>query len=271
MQRLAEIKQIQRAMQTKQLTRGSYGLIRRRYDQAEKRMIFLDYDGTLMGFNVDPLKVQPDVELLALLETLARDEKNRVAIISGRKHETLEEWLGQLPVDLIAEHGAWTRHKGRAWQKHPGLSDAWKSELMPLLETFADRTPGALVEEKSYSLSWHYRKVEPGLGEQRAIELQDNLRMLAFDMGLQILQGHKVIELKSNLVSKGNAARMWLEENAYDFVLAAGDDHTDEDTFKAMPADAITIKVGGDVSAARYSINSILNMRALLQELIASG
>jgi trehalose 6-phosphate synthase/phosphatase len=142
---------------------------------------------------------------------------------------------------------------------------------MPLLETFADRTPGALVEEKSYSLSWHYRKVEPGLGEQRAIELQDNLRMLAFDMGLQILQGHKVIELKSNLVSKGNAARMWLEENAYDFVLAAGDDHTDEDTFKAMPADAITIKVGGDVSAARYSINSILNMRALLQELIASG
>src|SRR5690606_33237470 len=123
-------------------------------------------------------------ELLALLETLAGDTKNRVAIISGRKHETLEEWLGHLPVDLIAEHGAWTMRKGRSWQKHPGLNDAWKRELLPILETFADRTPGALVEEKSYSLSWHFRKVGRGLGEQRSIELQDNLRLLAFDRGL---------------------------------------------------------------------------------------
>ncbi len=267
MQGLANIKAIQKAMLTKRLTKASYDPIRTLYAKAHKRMLFLDYDGTLMGFNTDPLAVQPDAELLALLEALARDPRNRVAIISGRMHETLEEWLGHLPVDLIAEHGAWTRHKGGAWRKHPGLSDAWKRELLPVLQSFADRTPGALIEEKSYSLSWHYRKVEPGLGEQRAIELQDNLRVLAFDRGLQILQGHKVIELKSNLTSKGNVARLWLEENAYDFVLAAGDDHTDEDTFKAMPENAITIKVGGNVSAARYSIDGVADVRALLKEL----
>ncbi len=267
MQRLDEIKRIQHDMLTKQLTPASFGPIGVLYAAARKRMIFLDYDGTLMGFNVDPLKVQPDEALLALLESLARDRRNRVAIISGRKHETLDEWLGQLPIDLIAEHGAWTRRKGGAWQKHPGLSNAWKRELLPILDSFADRTPGALVEEKSYSLSWHYRKVERGLGEQRAIELQDRLRMLAFDRGLQILQGHMVIELKSNQVSKGNAARLWLEEDAYDFVLAAGDDHTDEDTFKAMPEDAVTIKVGGDVSAARFSIESVADVRALLHAL----
>jgi trehalose 6-phosphate synthase/phosphatase len=268
MQRLREIKQIQRDMWTKRLTVGTFGPMRRLYGEAGKRMLFLDYDGTLMGFNVDPLKVQPDAELLRLLETLADDPRNNVAIISGRKHETLDEWLGHLPIDLIAEHGAWTRRKGEAWQKHPGLSNAWKNELRPILESFADRTPGSLVEEKSYSLSWHYRKVEQGLGEQRSIELQNALRSPAFDLGLQTLQGHKVIEIKSNLVSKGNAARVWLEEDDYDFVLAAGDDQTDEDTFKAMPSDAVTIKVGGDVSAARYSTDSWVEMRALLQELV---
>ena len=267
MQRLDEIKRIQRAMLTKKLTVSGFAPIRTLYANAAKRMIFLDYDGTLMGFNVDPLKVWPDTELLALLKALADDPRNRIAIISGRKHETLEGWLGYLPVDLIAEHGAWTKRKAGSWQKHPGLSDAWKSELLPVLESFADRTPGALIEEKSYSLSWHFRKVEHGLGEQRSIELQNNLRTMAFGWGLQILQGHKVIELKSNMVSKGYAARLWLEDGAYDFVLAAGDDHTDEDTFKAMPDDAVTIKVGGDVSAARYSIDSVSDVRALLKEL----
>jgi trehalose 6-phosphate synthase/phosphatase len=134
------------------------------------------------------------------------------------------------------------------------------------METYTERTPGSFIEEKSYSLSWHYRKVELGLGEQRAIELEDNLRLYAIDRGLQTLQGEMVIEIKSNLINKGNAARSWLEEESYDFILAAGDDRTDEDTFKAMPPHAITIKVGSKSSAAKYGMTSFRDVRKLLQE-----
>jgi trehalose 6-phosphate synthase/phosphatase len=269
MQRLAEVKKIQQALLTKRLRAGGVADIRQQYAKAGKRLILLDYDGTLMGFNVDPLRVRPDKELYNLLEELAADPKNRLVIISGRKHETLEEWLGKLPLDFIAEHGAWTKWHGQSWQKHPGLNDEWKLEVLPVMETYADRTPGALIEEKSYSLSWHYRKAERGLGEQRAAELENNLTSYAIHRGLQILQGDKVIEIKSHLVNKGNAARRWLEADSYEFILAAGDDHTDEDTFKAMPPHAVTIKVGSNVSAAKYSLSTFQDVRRLLKEFVA--
>jgi trehalose 6-phosphate synthase/phosphatase len=268
MQRLTEVKEVQKALLTKELSADSLMSIRQQYANSAKRLLFLDYDGTLMGFNVDPLRVRPDQELYMLLEELAANERNKVVIISGRKHETLEQWLGELPLDLIAEHGAWTKRNRQPWEQHPGLNTEWKQQIQPIMKTYADRTPGAFIEEKSYSLSWHYRKVERGLGEQRAAELEDNLKLFAGDRGLQILQGNKVIEIKSNLVSKGHAARVWLEEDTYDFILAAGDDHTDEDTFKAMPPHAITIKVGGNISAAKYSVTSFHDVRKLLKEFI---
>jgi trehalose 6-phosphate synthase/phosphatase len=95
--------------------------------------------------------------------------------------------------------------------------------------------------------------------------LEDHLRLYACDRGLQILQGEKVIEIKSNLINKGNAARLWLGGEPYDFILAAGDDRTDEDTFKAMPPHAITIKVGSETSAAKYSVTSFHDIRNLLK------
>jgi trehalose 6-phosphate synthase/phosphatase len=266
MLRLDEIKGIQSALDTKQLSDEGYRQIRQQYEDSVKRILFLDYDGTLMGFDVDPLQIHPDQELYDLLEALTADQMNKLVIISGRMHETLEEWLGNLSLDLIAEHGAWTKRYHHAWQKHPGLNDEWKREILPIMENYSERTPGAFIEEKSYSLSWHYRKVELGLGEQRAIELENNLRFHALDRGLQILQGDKVIEIKSNLVNKGNAARLWLEDASYDFILAAGDDRTDEDTFKAMPPNAITIKVGSKISAAKYSVTYFRDLRNLLKE-----
>jgi trehalose 6-phosphate synthase/phosphatase len=269
MNRLAEVKAIQHALDTKRLNAAGIAQIRQQYLNANKRLIFLDYDGTLMGFHPDPLQVSPDNEVYQLLEDLCADPKNKVVIISGRKHETLGEWLGALPLDLIAEHGAWTKHSGHEWEESPGLETDWMREIVPVMEGYADRTPGSMIEEKSYSLSWHYRKVERGLGEQRATELEDNLRLYTSDRGLQILQGDKVIEVKSSLVNKGHAARRWLQVDDYDFILAAGDDHTDEDTFRAMPPHAITIKVGGVISAAKYRLTSFREVRMLLQELTA--
>jgi trehalose 6-phosphate synthase/phosphatase len=115
MQRLAEVKEVQRALDTKRLNADGLTLIRQQYAHSTKRLIFLDYDGTLMGFNVDPLQVRPDKELYELLEALAADQKNKLVIISGRKHETLEEWLGMLPLNFVAEHGAWIYYFFIAW------------------------------------------------------------------------------------------------------------------------------------------------------------
>lgn len=268
MDRLQEVKQIQQSMLARRLSSDMQLQVQRAYKKAGKRAIFLDYDGTLVGFNVNIDLASPDQELYQLLRSLCADPANEVVMISGRKHETLSEWLGHLKLDLIAEHGAWHKKQGSKWHKLPGLTDAWKQEIFSILETYTDRTPGSFIEEKSYSLVWHYRKVEVGLGELRANELMGTLRYYTSDKGLQVLPGDKVIEIKNVEINKGRAAVNWLHDREFDFVMAIGDDHTDEDIFKALPEDAITIKVGSQVSAARYYLRNFQEVRHFLTTLV---
>jgi len=219
-------------------------------------------------FNKNVMGAVPDAELLQLLQDLCSDKHNKVVITSGRDYQTLDKWLGHLPVDIIAEHGAWYRDHGKFWRSKRDLNDDWKQEIFNVMNHFVRRTPGATIEEKSYSLAWHYRKVEDGLGNLRVQELMADIKHFVSDRGLQMLQGDKVLEIKSIAVNKGRAATRWLEKDSYDFMMAIGDDHTDEDTFKAMPEDAITIKVGSTMSAATYYLGNYEDVRKLLREMI---
>jgi trehalose 6-phosphate synthase/phosphatase len=268
MSTLKEVNKMQVSMLARLINPETEKFIRNEYDLAENRIIFLDYDGTLVGFKTNIDLASPDESLYVLLNDLTDDPANHVFIISGRKYDTLEEWFGHLPINLIAEHGVWQKPLRQEWQRQPGLNDQWKQEIMPILEGFTDRTPGSFIEEKSFSLVWHYRKVESGLGELRANELMDRLRYYTSDKGLQLLPGDKVIEVKNVEINKGKAALTWLEDQSYDFIMAIGDDYTDEDIFKAVPADAITIKVGSQVSAARYHLRGPVEVRHFLSSLV---
>lgn len=271
MDKLKEVKLKQEQLSTRNLTESFRETLHTRYLEAARRLIFLDYDGTLVNFAPDPLKAVPDDDLKALLQELYSDSRNKIVLISGRKKETLESWLGDMPIDIIAEHGAWLREGSNPWLIANDLNTDWKEEFMPLLKQFEMRTPGSFIEEKDYSLAWHYRKVDKGLGELRAKEMTGNLKYAAANLGLQLLEGNKVIEIKSANINKGNAAREWLKQYPASFVLAIGDDYTDEDTFKAMPDDAITIKVGPGISAATYFLKNPEEVRGFLRRLIRPG
>lgn len=267
MQRLDYIKSEQLALQTKILDEFSQKPLEESYDQAQSRVIFLDYDGTLTPFRGNPNDASPDEELNGIISKLSENPKNKVVIISGRDKETLQEWFGHFQLDLIAEHGVWLRLRGKKWQTLSTLKDNWKKEINDVLEDYVGRTPGSFVEQKDYSLVWHYRKVETGLGELRTRELTSHLKFLASDQNLHVLEGDMVVEIKSSEVNKGRAAQKWLEKSKADFYMAIGDDWTDEDTFKAMPENAYTIKVGSTQSAAKYSVTNYEDVRNLLTEL----
>jgi trehalose 6-phosphate synthase/phosphatase len=267
MDRLKEVKQLQQSMKARYLAKQSRTNLEEEYAKAANRIIFLDYDGTLVGFQSDIDMAFPDDDLYDLLQQLCADPANQVVIISGRKHETLEEWFSKLPIDLIAEHGAWSKAHQQEWSQLSGLNNSWKQDISPILDTYVDRTPGSFIEEKSYSLVWHYRKAEQGLGELRANEIINDLRLTVADMGLQMLPGSKVIEIKNIEVNKGKIALKWLENRSYDFIMALGDDHTDEDIFKVMPDKANTIKIGGNISAAKFYLRDFKEVRHLLKSL----
>lgn len=268
MNKLTEVKLKQEQLSTRIITPQFETIIAAKYRAAAKRLIFLDYDGTLVNFHTDPLKALPDEDLIKLLTDLYSDPANKVVIISGRKKETLENWIGYMPIDIIAEHGAWLRETGSEWFIANDLSKDWKNEFYPLLKQFEARTPGSFIEEKDYSLAWHYRKADKGLGELRAREMVGNLKYAAANLGLQILEGNKVIEIKSANINKGNAAKEWLKKYPGDFAIAIGDDYTDEDTFKAMPETATTIKVGAGISSATYFLKNPDHVRSFLKKLI---
>ena len=270
MERLEEIKQAQEAMATKKIDTQTLNHILEVYAQSERRLLFLDYDGTLSPFKTDPALAKPDAKLRKVIQELADDPKNRLVVISGRDRNTLEKWLGTYDVDIISEHGVWLKEKRRGWHAIAKLKNDWKDEMRHVMELYVDRTPGSFIEEKDYSLVWHYRKVETGLGDLRSRELTSHLKYLSTNLSLQVLEGDMVVEVKNIEVNKGRAASLWLEKYTTDFVLAIGDDWTDEDTFQAMPDDAITIKVGLGNSAAKYSIQSDIEVLTLLQKLVTT-
>lgn len=236
------------------------------YQKANNALIILDYDGTLMPFHQDPQAVVPDEEVMGLLKTLSTNAGTKLIVNSGRDRTTLEEWLGGLGLDMAAEHGVWIKQNDK-WKSNPGLTASWKPKIRQVLENMVERTPGSFIEEKDFSIAWHYRRIDRDLGEKRVREFRDVLLYLTANDDLQVLEGNKVVEIKNAGVNKGKATLNWLNERDWDFILALGDDHTDEDTFKALPESAYTVKVGLDKSVANYHLLSVGDVRKFLRRL----
>jgi trehalose 6-phosphate synthase/phosphatase len=268
---LENVKKEQSHLKTRLIDAHLSEEITRAYKQSKERLIFLDYDGTLVGFNENPDDSRPDQELIEILERLTKNKNNHVVIISGRGRQTLEEWMKPYTLDIVAEHGVWIKRMGKPFKTLIKINSSWKKEIMSLLERYVNRTPGSFVEEKDYSLVWHYRKVETGLGEVRTRELTSHLKYMTANENLEVLEGDMIVEIKNSEINKGKATHKLMEiyPNA-DFLLALGDDFTDEDTFKALPEEAYTIKVGTSASEAKFSVNSYQEVRKLLKEITKS-
>jgi trehalose 6-phosphate synthase/phosphatase len=229
----------------------------------------------LVPFVAIPEEARPDEDILKILSSLVNSTDTRVVIISGRGSELLEDWLGDVGVNLVAEHGARMRQaESGDWALTAGDgSTEWMDQLRPVFEVFVDRTPGSRLEEKGAALVWHYRAADPGLGSLRAKELADTLEGYIANTPLHILQGSRTVEVKQSNVSKGKAAQVWLERGpSSDFILAIGDDVTDEDMFEVLPQDAWSIKVGfAKHSNARFYLSRPSEVRRLLAELTRPG
>lgn len=238
------------------------------FNKSKSRTIFLDYDGTLQRFFDNPQAASPDKGLYDLLDQISKLEKTKLVLVSGRDRDTFDKWFGNRNYNLIAEHGAWEKKLGKGWSERKAVNSEWKESILPVLESFVDRTPGSFIEEKTYSLVWHYRKTDIELGMVRALELLETVSNLILNQDLEILEGKKVIEIKVTGINKGMAASEFLAKNPSDFILAFGDDWTDEFLFKELPESAHTVKVGSENSAAKYYVNNYKDVRNFLKELL---
>ncbi len=231
--------------------------------------LLLDYDGTLVPFARSPELAGPDDDLLALLGSLAGVPGIRLEIVSGRRRETLEAWLGRLQVAIWAEHGFWYRSgPGAEWEAAASVPADWMARVAPILEQFTASTPGSQVEVKSASIAWHYRGADRDFGARQAHELRMLLGDTLSNQPLEVLEGHKVIEVRLRGVSKALVGqRVCADASPRTTVVAIGDDWTDEDLFRALPASTITIAVGRRPTRARFRVEDHRGVRQLLRTL----
>ena len=243
--------------------------ITEKFRKATKRLILLDYDGTLVNYVTFPDRaILPDY-IFEILFNLHDNPQTRIFIITGRKHTDIDKLLNHTSINIIAEHGAMIKEHG-VWKELLYDDVPWKKKVVSMLSDFTVLCPGSFVEEKNISVTWHYRNSDPELGYAVSRKIIENLGDILIKNNLKILDGKKVVEIINCNTGKGLAVKRLFEKNDYDFVLSIGDDATDEEMFEYLLnfPNAVTIKVGEGVTYARYKFSSINDVVILLNQLL---
>jgi trehalose-phosphatase len=229
-----------------------------------------------------PEEAFPREELLSALKELG--SKSTVNVVSGRKMDDLEKWLGKLPINLAAEHGAFvfTDVGGkRIWKPRIPIDEEkdieWKKLVMEIFEYYSERTPGSFIEEKVSSITWHYRLAESEFGHWQAKECMNHIEEnIISNYPIQLLTGKKNVEVRLCCSNKGEFVKEVLAGGAYDFIFCAGDDSTDEDMFKALleyekgNCSIFTCLIGDDCAkptSAHFTISSPFQLNSFLKNL----
>lgn len=238
--------------------------VRALVEGADRPLIFLDYDGTLRSYVINPKEAVPDRRILSTLERLS--QLAIVYVVSGRDAATLDEWLGHLPIGLVCEHGLAIKDAREGWKTTKNVNGAALHRLVkPLFEDFVGRTPGSSIEVKQAAIAWHSRAADPEYSAFQSRELLTRLGELLRRRPYKVLRGNRVIEVRHENVTKGSAVSELLEKHgSSDFLFCAGDDRTDEDMMTAIgPAwrpRTITCWVGAPSVHADYWRESNLGL-----------
>ncbi|KAL1931030.1 hypothetical protein VTP01DRAFT_10167 [Rhizomucor pusillus] len=268
-----------------------------KYKQSsKKKLILLDYDGTLTTTHKLPEFAKPSQTVLDHLKTLASQPDTYVYILSGRGRKHLDAWFDSTGVGLSAEHGCFYKHPasirdkinpaqssgqdGKLIKEEDGkwyclveqIDPSWKETIRPLFQHYTERTPGSFIEEKEINLTWHYRNADPEFGSWQATELQVNLEKLLSHMALSIVLGNKTLELRPSSIDKSTAVRSILKDLQLpnlDFILCIGDGKTDEVVFSLLNdiPQAITSTVGKKQTEAQNYISTVDQVNSLVEEL----
>jgi trehalose 6-phosphate synthase/phosphatase len=135
------------------------------------------------------------------------------------------------------------------------------------MERVVQRTDGAVLEVKSGALAFHYRATEPQLARRRVEELRLALRSDPQAGEYEVIEGMRVFEVRPRGINRGALLPELVDKAPGSSVLAFGADQTDESLFSTLPPGAVGVHVGGGQTVARYRINSVAAVRALLKRI----
>lgn len=229
-------------------------------------LLALDFDGTLAPLRRDPSMARVSERRRHLLARLASSPGARLLVVSGRPEGFLRRALKGVPAAFAPEHGWALKGIGDRWA-HPEarrLREDARRLAAAARRAFRERA-GVQVEGKGFAVAVHYRNA-PGF-RRRPLLLRDALAALRPD-GWRLAPGKCVWEYRpARAWGKGHAVLLAARRLGAR-VLAAGDDHTDEEAFRRLGTRAWTVKVGEGPTAARRRVAGIGQLDRLLRTLL---
>jgi trehalose 6-phosphate synthase/phosphatase len=243
-------------------------------EKAQRRALFLDYDGTLIGLKRLPRDAFPSGEVEKILFSLSRQEQFDVYITSERKPEEMDRWFSKFGLNLIAEQGFCYKEKNSEdWVFITHEADlSWKDHLRDVLNLYTGMTPGSLLEEKTASLVWHYRNADPDFGTWKAHQLVSELQEMLSNLPVKIHHGKKNVVIASIHANKGAMVSHIMAMKNYEIAFCAGDDDTDESMFRLSDERIIGLKIGdGRETGANFQFRSPKAFRSFLEKLLAES
>ena len=263
------------------------------YGQSFKRLIFLDFEGTLPTEDIGQGKIEklfkdrkPSQEILNLLTELTNDKKNSVYIVAGKGAKQLDIWFEGIPnLGLSAEHGYLYKVKAKdQWKKIVDKYDtSWRKICTNIIGPYTDRCEGSTLEIKESSIVWQYSECDQELGKAFASVITSELQVALKNKEVKIINGKGFVEVITLGIDKGYFVSYIIKEKirqkkAPDFILCIGDDASDEKMFKFLnkkkkeikgfnhAANLISITVGKKPSEAQYYVNNTKEVQDLIKK-----
>jgi trehalose-phosphatase len=260
---------------------GSKAELTRWAKEAEHLQLFLDYDGTLAEFAPTPEHIEPDLELIRMLEQLARKPGIRLTVLSGRRLEHVCQLLPVAGILLAGTYGielrlatGETRYRLDYKAIRPPLE-----AIRPEWETYIQRRNGFFLEDKGWSLALHARFAGD---EESARVLGQALETATLKLppdDFRILGGHKFLEIAPRLASKKETVAYLLNQFPLPGarLLYIGDDDKDEEAFPLIQANGgLALKVYqpsqlSQPTTADFRLNSTRETRQWLEQILQRG
>lgn len=250
----------------KEMKGEAQAILSEKFEAANSRLLLLDFDGTLVNLQSRPELATPSEGVLNTLKNLAADPKNELWIVSGRNRQFLEKYLGHLPLGMVAEHGGYI--KNAEWEPVIKGEPEWKQQVIDIMQDYVDTNAESFIEVKEFGVAFHYRNVAEKQGFNTSRELLMLLKNHMYNTPTQIIDGNKVIEVKHFMAHKGMTCKNHVLTKKHDFVLAIGDDKTDEDLFEMLTGEnEFSIKVGKGNTFAKYRLETVEDVLEFLKNL----
>ena len=268
--------------------------ISEKYRQAEFRVIFLDYEGTLAPHKTrEGIPLTSPNRIVTTLNDLMTDTKNIVYIMSGREVRELSAVFRTASgLGLIAENGCFIREAGAApddW-KTPvdmGYVEKWKTDVIKILKYYKERMEGSWIEQRHCTLLLRYNKVEDqDAAVRQAGECADQINAACKSYRIQAVPVSGALMVQMVDHNKGTAAaniydRLHAKATASgmeipDFLMVVGDDREDEVVFRwanglakqGALRDVFTVSVGKRNTEAQAALTQgSTGLLAVLQKL----